>query len=100
MNKFLLVAMLVAPLAVIGADEAKGKKNGEKGCISLFDGKSLNGWKVNKENPKSIVVKDGNIVIDGPRAHLFYDGEVENHNFKNFVLRAEVMPKPSANSGI
>ncbi|SVB77281.1 uncharacterized protein METZ01_LOCUS230135, partial [marine metagenome] len=28
MNKFLLVAMLVAPLAVIGADEAKGKKNG------------------------------------------------------------------------
>ena len=30
MNKFLLVAMLVAPLAVIGADEAKGKKKGEK----------------------------------------------------------------------
>ena len=100
MNKFLLVAMLVAPLAVIGADEAKGKKKGEKGFISLFDGKSLDGWKVNKENPKSIVVKDGNIVIDGPRAHLFYDGEVENHNFKNFVLRAEVMTKPSANSGI
>ena len=100
MNKFLLVAMLVAPLAVIGADEAKGKKKGEKGFISLFDGKSLDGWKVNKENPKSIVVKDGNIVIDGPRAHLFYDGGVENHNFKNFVLRAEVMTKPSANSGI
>ena len=100
MNKFLLVAMLVAPLALIGADEAKGKKKGEKGFISLFDGKSLDGWKVNKENPKSIVVKDVNIVIDGPRAHLFYDGEVENHNFKNFVLRAEVMTKPSANSGI
>ena len=100
MNKFLLVAMLVAPLAVIGADEAKGKKNGEKGFVSLFDGKSLNGWKVNKENPKSITVKAGNIVIDGPRAHLFYTGDVENHNFKNFVLRAEVMTKPSANSGI
>jgi hypothetical protein len=92
--------MLVAPLAVIGADEAKGKKNGEKGFISLFDGKSLNGWKVNKENPKSITVKDGNIVIDGPRTHLFYAGDVEKHNFKNFVLRAQVKTFPKANSGI
>jgi hypothetical protein len=92
--------MLVAPLAVIGADEAKGKKKGEKGFISLFDGKSLNGWKVNKENPKSITVKDGNIVIDGPRTHLFYAGDVEKHNFKNFVLRAQVKTFPKANSGI
>ena len=100
MNRYLLMAMLVAPLAVINADEAKGKKKGEKGFISLFDGKSLNGWKVNKENPKSITVKDGNIVIDGPRAHLFYAGDVENHNFKNFVLRAQVKTFPKANSGI
>ena len=100
MSRFLLIAMLVAPLAVIGADEVKGKKKGEKGFVSLFDGKSLNGWKVNKENPKSITVKDGNIVIDGPRAHLFYTGDVENHNFKNFVLRAQVKTFPKANSGI
>ncbi len=100
MSRYILMAMLVAPLAVIGADEAKGKKNGEKGFVSLFDGKSLNGWKVNKENPKSITVKDGNIVIDGPRAHLFYTGDVENHNFKNFVLRAQVKTFPKANSGI
>ena len=100
MNKFLLVAMLVAPLAVIGADEVKGKKKGEKGFVSLFDGKSLNGWRVNSENPKSIIVKDGNIVIDGPRAHLFYAGDVEKHNFKNFVLRAQVKTFPKANSGI
>lgn len=100
MSRFLLIAMLVAPLAVISADEAKGKKKSEKGFISLFDGKSLNGWKVNKENPKSITVKDGNIVIDGPRAHLFYTGDVENHNFKNFVLRAQVKTFPKANSGI
>ena len=100
MSRFLLIAMLVAPLAVIGADEAKGKKNGEKGFVSLFDGKSLNGWRVNSENPKSIIVKDGNIVIDGPRAHLFYAGDVEKHNFKNFVLRAQVKTFPKANSGI
>ena len=100
MSRFLLIAMLVAPLAVIGADEVKGKKKGEEGFVSLFDGKSLNGWRVNSENPKSIIVKDGNIVIDGPRAHLFYAGDVEKHNFKNFVLRAQVKTFPKANSGI
>ncbi len=100
MSRFLLIAMLVAPLAVIGADEVKGKKKGEKGFVSLFDGKSLNGWRVNSENPKSFIVKDGNIVIDGPRAHLFYAGDVEKHNFKNFVLRAQVKTFPKANSGI
>ena len=94
------MALLVAPLIATNAEQAKGKKKGEKGFISLFDGKSLKGWKVNKENPKSITVKDGNIVIDGPRAHLFYAGDVQDHNFKNFVLRAQVKTYPKANSGI
>ncbi|MEC7881991.1 MAG: DUF1080 domain-containing protein [Verrucomicrobiota bacterium] len=100
MKKLLLMALLVAPLIVTNAEQAKGKKKGEKGFISLFDGKSLKGWKVNKENPKSLTVKDGNIVIDGPRAHLFYAGDVQDSNFKNFVLRAQVKTFPKANSGI
>ena len=100
MSRLLLITMLVAPLAMMNADEAKGKKKGEKGFISLFDGESLKGWKVNSENPKSIVVKDGNIVIDGPRAHLFYAGDVANADFKNFVFRAQVKTFPKANSGI
>ena len=87
-------------MAMMNADEAKGKKKGEKGFISLFDGESLKGWKVSKENPKSITVKDGNIVIDGPRAHLFYAGDVADANFKNFVFRAQVKTFPKANSGI
>ena len=37
------MAMLVAPFAMVSADEAKGKKKSEKGFISLFDGKSLKG---------------------------------------------------------
>ena len=56
--------------------------------------------KITKESPKSIQVKDGAIVIDGPRAHLFYDGKVESHNFKDFIFRAEVMTRKGANSGI
>ena len=54
MKKLLLMASLVAPFVAVDAEQAKGKKKSEKGFVSLFDGKSLNGWKVNKENPKSI----------------------------------------------
>ena len=100
MKKLLLMALLVAPFVAVNAEQAKGKKKGEKGFISLFDGESLKGWKVNSENPKSVTVKDGNIVIDGPRTHLFYAGDVADHNFKNFVFRAQVKTFPKANSGI
>ena len=51
------------------------------GWISLFDGKSLSGWKVG-ENASTFSVKDGAIVANGPVAHLFYDGNVKNHDFK------------------
>jgi hypothetical protein len=65
----------------------------------LFDGKSLAGWKV-AEHPEAIRVEDGVIVCDGPRAHAFYVGDVQKHDFKNFELRATVMTNPGANSGI
>lgn len=71
----------------------------EKGWVSLFDGKSLDGWKIS-ENPKSFAVQDGQIVVNGERAHLFYDGKVADHNFKNFELKVELMTTPGSNSGI
>lgn len=71
----------------------------DQGFISLFDGKSLEGWKAS-ENPDSFSVKDGIIVVHGPRAHLFYEGPVQDHNFKNFHFKADVMTKPGANSGL
>src|SRR5262245_33759760 len=67
--------------------------------ISLFDGKSLAGWKVG-ENAGTFHVDSGNIIVHGNTAHLFYDGEVQHHNFKNFEFKADVMTKPGANSGI
>ena len=69
------------------------------GWIPLFDGKTLQNWKVG-ENPTTFRVENGAIVVHGPRAHLFYDGPVENHNFKNFELKAQVMTTPGSNSGI
>jgi hypothetical protein len=67
--------------------------------ISLFDGKSFNGWKVG-ENAATFRVDSGMIIVNGNVAHLFYEGDVQNHNFKNFEFKADVMTRPGSNSGI
>jgi hypothetical protein len=67
--------------------------------VSLFDGKSLSGWKVG-DNASTFSIEDGSIVAHGPTAHLFYDGNVKQHNFKNFEFKADVMTMPGSNSGI
>ena len=69
------------------------------GWITLFDGKSLNGWKAS-EHPATFSVADGAIVVFGDRAHLFYNGPAKDHNFKNFEFKAQVMTTPGSNSGI
>ena len=75
-------------------------KQGEKEeWISLFDGKTLNGWKVGA-NAETFKVQNGVIVVNGKVAHLFYDGAVANHNFTNFELKLDIMTKPGANSGV
>ena len=68
--------------------------------IPLFDGKSLDGWKSSTDNPSTFRADSGMIIVHGPRAHLFYMGEVMNHDFKDFELKVELMTRPGANSGI
>jgi hypothetical protein len=82
---------ITASMSTIAADT--------DGWIPLFDGKSLDGWKAN-ETPGTFTLKDGILVVKGNRSHLFYDGPVQNHDFKNFQLKAEILAKPGANSGI
>ena len=84
--------------AILVSCKAQNKANGD-GWISLFDGKSLNGWKVGA-NASTFSVKDGAIVANGPVAHLFYVGDVKNHDFKNFEFKADVMTTPGSNSGL
>jgi opacity protein-like surface antigen len=98
MRRFVAAAVVVLLLATAcyAADAPKPDKDG---FYSLFDGKSLDGWKVGK-NAASFKVQDGLIVANGDVAHLFYDGPVKDHNFKNFHLKAEVMTFPKANAGI
>jgi Domain of Unknown Function (DUF1080) len=47
----------------------------QKGWISLFDGKTFDGWQIN-ESPETFKIEDGAIVVNGNRAHVFYNGPV------------------------
>jgi hypothetical protein len=90
----------ILSLLIIAAAVASFKPiNKDEGWISLFDGKSLSGWKVGN-NSATFSVEDGSIVAHGQTAHLFYDGDVMQHNFKNFEFKATVMTLPGSNSGI
>ena len=85
----LSVLMLVSPAI---ADEGTWQ--------SLFDGKTLDGWKA-ADHDECFKVEDGAIVSGGgAMTHLFYVGPVGNHDFKNFELKLDVMTRPNSNSGI
>jgi hypothetical protein len=71
----------------------------EEGFVPLFNGKDLTGWKAN-ESPETFKVEDGKIIANGNRSHLFYVGDVKNHDFKDFELKAQVLCKTNSNSGI
>lgn len=71
----------------------------EKGFVSLFDGKTLDGWKV-AEDKGAFKVEDGAIVVNGDRSHAFYVGKVNDAKFENFELRLDVMTKPNSNGGV
>lgn len=91
--------LLSAVLFLLMSCSTSKEATNNSGWISLFDGKSLNGWTAS-EHPATFRVEDGMIVVNGPRAHLFYTGPVHNHNFKDFEFKARVMTMPKANSGI
>lgn len=102
MRKLSLLAAIVfgAAAALAGTFDARlSAAPDEAGWVSLFDGKTLDGWKAS-EAPGTFSVQDGAIVVNGNRSHLFYVGPVQNHDFTNFEWKAEIMTFPKANSGM
>ena len=93
----LLAALCGAALLL--APQSMTRLQAQDGWMPLFDGKTLDGWKVG-ENAAPFSVQDGAIVVFGPRAHLYYMGPVENHVFRNFEWKADVMTFPGSNSGM
>ena len=65
----------------------------------LFDGKSLAGWKPS-ENQGTFAVHNGLLIVYGKRSHLFYNGPLANHDFRNFELSLDICTLRKANSGV
>src|SRR5205823_2298645 len=91
MKRLLLASLVALTFPVLAADT--------DGWIPLFDGKSLDGWKASEE-PGTFAVQNGDIIVYGKRSHLFYEGPVNNHDFKNFELKIDVMTRKGSNSGV
>ena len=90
MKRIIVLGLLVAALcAAQGANQAGG------GWVKMFNGKDLDGWKAS-ERPENWTVKDGAIVGEGDRSHLFWmKEECENCEFK-----ATVKISDKGNSGM
>ena len=72
----------------------------DSGWVDLWDGSTFEGWKLSSENPSTFRIEDGAIVAQGPRAHLFYAGEVNGAKFRDFELKVDVLAKNNSNGGI
>ncbi len=90
--------LCVCAIVLVSVGLVQGASD-EEGWISLFDGKTLNGWTVG-DNADTFKVDNGAIVANGRTSHFFYDGPVENALFTEFELKVDVMTKPGSNGGI
>ena len=97
MSRLLFGIVALGLLCAVSPAEDQKDSASKDGWITMFDGKSLAGWKIN-ENEKAWKVADNAIVANGDRSHLFFVGEEKP--FVNFEFEAEVMTKPKANAGI
>ncbi len=95
-REFLGITAQLAAVGIVGCGRVTACA---EDSVSLFDGRSMEGWRAS-ENKDSWRVEGGCLVADGPRSHLFYEGPVCDHNFRNFDLTLEVLTKPGANSGV
>jgi len=87
--RFILTVLLAAAPAAFAQD----------GWIALFNGKDFTNWKISGDQT-AFQIKDGAMVTQGRVAHAFYDGPVNNHDFKNFELMVDVMAAPNSNGGV
>ena len=84
--------LLLASALLFGAPAASAE---EGGWISMFDGKTLEGWKAN-ERPENWTVEDGCIVGRGDRSHLFW----MKRKCRDCEFKAEVKISDGGNSGM
>ena len=90
---------LIVAAACCTLHRATAAEPDSDGWYSLFNGQDLTGWKASEKSATFQVV-DGEIVIHGPRSHLFYVGPVAGADFQDFQWKCDVLMKPNSNSGM
>ena len=98
MKRMIIFSLL---MLMLPGSAASQQTDDGPGWVSLFDGKTLDGWKASQFGDKSFTVQDGAIVANGRSfSHLFYVGKVNEGEFKNFEFKADVLTRPNSNGGI
>ena len=93
------LAVAVALACIAGTSTAPAETpSSDDGFVKIFDGQSMEGWKLAEENTDAWQVEDGKLVCRGERCHAFYVGPLAP--MKDFHFKAEVMTTPGSNAGI
>ncbi len=85
---FLFLAVFLTGTVIFAADD----------MVELLNGK-FDDWTISNE-AKAFSFEDGILKVNGSCSHLFYNGPVNNHSWKDLHIQAVVMTKKKANSGI
>jgi hypothetical protein len=91
-----MLPLVLAALAAAPTATPTPPADDEKGFVSLFDGKTLDGWQIIGQQGPGYVVVDGVLVC--PRnggGKLF-----TNKEYANFILRFQYRLEPGGNNGI
>jgi hypothetical protein len=90
------VALVLLCAALPGSAQLVDDKEKANGFKPLFDGKTLDGWKVYAAKKDVWVAEDGLIVCRGDGGGWLG----RTRDYDNFVLRLEYRLKPGGNSGV
>ena len=90
---FVASSVILGASAALAAEKAPATKNTEKGFVSIFDGKTLNGW---QGSLKGHAVEDGTIVSKKKGGGQLFTKK----QYANFIFRFEFKLHPGGNNGI
>ncbi len=96
MKKIFLVAVCLSLAALTARAQTTKPAADEKGFVSLFDGKSLAGWKLVRGRGPGYVVQNGEIVCPTEGGGNLYTEK----EYANFVFRFEFKVEPGGNNGV